>query len=80
MADTTRLEKLNVRLEEYEAAEDAILTGAQSYAVGSRQLSRASLSQISKMIAYLEKEIAAEKSRTSGCGRNCVKRIVPMDS
>lgn len=77
--EETRLEKLKKRLTEYEAAEDAILTGAQSYAVGSRQLSRANLSQISKMIAYLEKEIAAEEAAAVGAGRNCVKRIVPFD-
>ncbi|WP_040663676.1 hypothetical protein [Oscillibacter ruminantium] len=75
----TRLEMLIRRRDQYIAAEDAILGGAQSYSVGSRQLTRGSLKEVRAAIADLEKEIAAEQSVAAGRGRNCVKRVVPLD-
>lgn len=77
MAEETRLQRLQTRLAEYQTAEDAILDGAQSYSAGSLRLDRASLGKVAEMIAYLEKEIAAEEA--NGRGRNCVKRVVPLD-
>lgn len=74
-----RLESLNKRLTEYRAAEDKILSGAQEYSTGSLRLRRADLPKVAEMIAYLEKEIAAEEARASGRARNCVKRVVPQD-
>lgn len=80
MADTlTRLDRLKMRLEQYISAEDAILGGAQSYAIGSRQLTRGSLKEIRAAIKDLENEIAAEEAKVDGRGRNCVKRVVPLD-
>ncbi len=67
------------RLNEYLAAEEAILSGAQSYRIGSRQLQRGDLSKIADMIAYLERQLAAAKAESSGQGRNKVFGIVPRD-
>ena len=50
----TALERYKKRLEQYYAAEEAILSGAQSYKVGSRSLTRANLNEIADMIKYLE--------------------------
>lgn len=80
MADTlTRLDRLKARLGQYISAEDAILGGAQSYAIGSRQLTRGSLKEIRAAIKDLENEIAAEEAKAVRRGRNCVKRVVPLD-
>lgn len=51
------IEKKKERLEMYYAAEEAILTGAQSYTIGSRSLTRADLGKIETMINKLETEI-----------------------
>ena len=75
----TRLESLNARLELYVSCEASIIGGAQSYAMGSRNLTRANLPEVASMIKYLEKEIAQEESKTSGKGRNKVFRIIPRD-
>ena len=75
----TRLEMLNDRLTSYLTCEESILSGAQSYAIGGRNLTRANLSEISKMIKYLEKEISQEESKKSGSGRNRVAGIIPRD-
>lgn len=63
----------------YLNCEIAILEGAQSYQIGSKQLNRANLSHIRLMIEYLEKEIAQEESKISGKGRNRVLGIIPRD-
>lgn len=67
------------RLEAYHAAEMAILEGAQSYKIGSRNLTRANLSEISDMIKYLEQRVAAEEAAKKGRGRNKVTGIIPRD-
>ncbi|WP_217562767.1 DUF6148 family protein [Paenibacillus sp. GbtcB18] len=74
-----RLEGLIARLELYITAEAAILDGAQSYSIAGRSLTRANLSEISKMIEYLEKEIAAENAKALGGGRNKVFGVIPRD-
>lgn len=76
---STRLETLQTRLTQYLECESAILSGAQSYAIGSRNLTRANLAEISSMIRYLEKEIANEESISSGKGRNRVFGVIPRD-
>lgn len=79
MAEITRLSDLQRRLDEYRAAESAILGGAQSYQIGSRRLDRAQLSKISEMIAYLEQEIAKEQSKMNGKGRIKTIGVIPRD-
>ncbi|WP_430146019.1 DUF6148 family protein [Paenibacillus cisolokensis] len=74
-----RLEILRTRLQQYIDCEVAILSGAQSYSIGSRSLSRANLSEISDMIRYLEKEIALEEAKANGRGRNKVVGVIPRD-
>lgn len=75
----TRLTQLKNRLDAYYRAEMAILDGAQSYQIGSRNLTRADLGEVADMITYLEKEVAAEESKATGRGRNRVMGIVPRD-
>lgn len=74
-----RLQTLQSRFEQYLNCEAAILSGSQEYTIGSRRLTRADLSEISKMISYLEKEIETEKAKASGRGRNKVFGIIPRD-
>ncbi len=74
-----RLQEYKNRLEMYYKAEEAILGGAQSYAIGSRNLTRANLAEIRQTIEYLIKTIEVEESRVSGRGRNKVARIIPRD-
>lgn len=75
----SRLTELQARLQQYTACEVAILDGAQSYGVGSRNLTRANLKDISEMIRYLELEIASETAKLSGGGRNRTFGIIPRD-
>lgn len=79
MAEITRLDRLKQRLAMYYEAEEAVLGGAQSYKMGTRELTRANLNYIKEMIDYLEKEIAAEQSKKAGRGRNKVFGIIPRD-
>ena len=53
----TIIERKQARLDLYYAAEEAILSGAQSYTIGSRSLTRADLGVIETMIKKLEEEI-----------------------
>jgi hypothetical protein len=75
----TRLESLKSRLQMYLDAEIAILTGAQSYKIGSRELSRVNMSHIREQIKYLEHEITKEESQAAGRGRNKTFGIIPRD-
>ena len=61
MADSkaVRIELKKKRLDMYYEAEEAILSGAQSYSLGTRSLTRANLSEIRDAISSLEDEIAA---------------------
>ena len=53
----TTIERKKARLELYYAAEEAILSGAQSYQIGSRTLTRANLGTIETIIKKLEAEV-----------------------
>jgi hypothetical protein len=75
----TRLDTLNQRYADYIKAEEAILSGAQEYRIGTRLIKRADLSSISEMIKYLEKEITNEQSKQLGKGRNKVIGVIPRD-
>ncbi len=76
---STRLENCKRRLEEYYAAESAILGGAQSYRIGTRELTRGSLHEVRTMIQQLEQQVDAEESAAADRGRNKVFGIVPRD-
>jgi hypothetical protein len=70
-----RIEQMETRLEAYRAAELAILSGAQSYSINNRTLTRANLETINKMIRQLEGDL------TRLCGGNMIRlrRAVPLD-
>jgi hypothetical protein len=53
----TVIERKKARLDLYYAAEEAILSGAQSYQIGSRTLTRTNLRTIETMIKKLEAEV-----------------------
>lgn len=72
-----RLERVRNRLELYYEAEEKILSGAQSYAIGSRNLTRANLSEIQSKIKELEAEKRLLEKNASG--KRKVARVVPVD-
>lgn len=74
-----KLEQKLARLELYLNAEKAILDGAQSYTIGSRQLSRASLGEIRKQIKALEDEIAALEAQLEGRKPRKAVAVLPRD-
>ena len=63
------MDELRKELKLYKDARDAILTGAQSYTINGRSLSRADLRAIEDSIARLETRIA----RLSGTSKGGVK-------
>lgn len=63
------------RLELYYEAERRILSGAQSYTIGNRQLTRANLAEIRKTINELENEMET----LAGSSRGASRRVVFMD-
>lgn len=67
------------RLALYLQAEQAVLSGAQSYAVGGRNLTRANLVEIRAAIDDLYKRLAAAEAMENGRGANKVSGIVPRD-
>ena len=69
------------RLEMYLAAEEAILCGAQSYAVGSRNLTRANLAEIRDAIDDLYKRLAGAEAMEGGKGQgaNKVSGVIARD-
>lgn len=73
------VERYRLRLQQYLEAEEAILSGAQSYKVGTRQLSRANLGEIAEMIKYLENQLSTAQAQESGGRRNKVVGAVPMN-
>ena len=78
----TRLERNRKRLDLYYEAEEAILGGAQSYTIGSRNLTRANLGEITEMIKYLEGKVSEDESAldTSGKGgRRKSVGVIPRD-
>ena len=66
---------VQMRLEMYYEAERRILAGAQSYAIGNRQLTRANLAEIRKTISQLEDELES----LAGKSRGVARRVVFMD-
>ncbi len=76
---SVRLDLLKNRLQMYYDAEIAILQGAQSYKIGSRELNRVNMSYIREQINSLEKEITVEESKAAGKGRNRVFGVIPRD-
>ena len=64
-----RLGLVTRRLELYLRAAEAILDGAQSYAIGSRNLTRADLSEITEMIDALLKEKEELEAMDAGGSR-----------
>lgn len=60
-------------------AELAITTGAQSYSVGSRTITRAELGQVRQQIKYWSNQVDKIKNIRDRKGRNRVIRIVPRD-
>lgn len=74
-----RVEEYKKRLQMYYEAEEAILSGAQSYSLGSRSLSRANLSEIRSTIEYLIKQIEIEEAIAKGNGKMRVLGGVPRD-
>jgi hypothetical protein len=70
---------LKERLQLYYAAERAILEGSQSYQIGSRQITRATIFRVQDEIKYLEKEVAIEEAKAAGRGRNRTVGIIPRD-
>ena len=66
---------VQMRLEMYYEAERQILAGAQSYAIGNRQLTRANLAEIRKTISQLEDELESLLGQSRGVSR----RVVFMD-
>lgn len=75
----SRLEKYKQRLEMYYQAEEAILNGAQSYSLGSRNLTRANLAEVKEMIEYLEKRVEVEEAKAKGKGKMRVMGGIPRD-
>lgn len=66
---------VQTRLELYYEAERRILSGAQSYTIGNRQLTRADLAEIRKTITALEDELET----LAGNSRGASRRVVFMD-
>ena len=65
------------RLQLYREAEKQILSGAQSYSIAGRSLTRANLGEVQKMISQLEADIRAFETR--GTTRRPVYRVCPLD-
>lgn len=74
MSTETLAQKIE-RRDRYVAAETAILTGAQSYGMAGRTLTRANLSEIRDAIAQLNKEISAEVASQSGSGGGAFNKV-----
>lgn len=66
------------RLQLYREAEKQILSGAQSYSIAGRSLTRANLGEIQKMISQLEADVRALETR--GTTRRPVYRVCPLDN
>lgn len=75
----TRLEIYKRRLELYLEAEEAILSGAQSYTIGSRTLTRADLESIRKVISDLMDKVAEEEAVEAGNPRHKTVAVLFRD-
>lgn len=75
-----RLESRKQALEATEKAYLALLTGqVQSYAIGSRNLTRLNLSELKETISVLEKEIDELEAVLRGGSRRKAVSIIPRD-
>lgn len=75
-----RLEMRKSALDATEKAYLALLTGqVQSYAIGSRNLTRLNLSELKETISTLEKEIDELEAVLRGGGRRKAVGIIPRD-
>lgn len=75
-----RLESRKKALEEADAAYIALLSGqVQSYAIGTRNLTRLNLSELKKHISTLEKEIDELEAVLRGGSRRKAVGIIPRD-
>ncbi len=55
------------------------LTTHQSYSIGSRSLTKASLPEVRKQIEYWEKKLISLKKMKNKRGRNSIKQVIPRD-
>ena len=67
------------KLKTWMAAEDAIATG-QSYQIGTRMLTRASLKQVREQIEYWAGRLAEAEAAEQRGGRNRIFQFVPLDT
>lgn len=75
-----QLEQYRQRLEAYRRAELAILDGGQSYRIGSRSFTRATLGEVADTIKYLERRVAElETELATGNGKRKAVRVLPRD-
>ena len=75
-----RLDMRKTALEATEKAYIALLSGqVQSYAIGSRNLTRLNLSELKETISTLEKEIDELEAVLRGGGRRKAVGVVPRD-
>lgn len=79
MSTYEKLKKKKNRLEMYYQAEEKILEGAQSYQLGTRNLTRANLAEIRKMIEQLEKEVEDSEKIAEGYKPRRAIAVVPRD-
>ena len=75
-----RLETKKKALEAANSAYIALLSGqVQSYAIGSRNLTRLNLPDLEETIAKLEKEIDGLEAQLMGGGRRKAVGVIPRD-
>lgn len=74
-----KITKKKERLELYYKAEETILSGAQSYSLGTRSLTRGNLADIRVMIEELEKEISELEVIAAGRRPRKAFGVVPRD-
>ena len=67
------------KMKTWMAAEDAIATG-QSYQIGTRMLTRASLKQVREQIEYWAGRLAEAEAAEQRGGRNRIFQFVPKDT
>lgn len=72
------LEQAKQHLQAWMEAELKVTTG-QSYSVGTRQLTRANLSEITEKIKFWANEVEKLEARKNHRGTNRVYRVVPRD-
>ena len=75
-----RLEFRKEALKEARAAYIALLSGqVQSYAIGSRNLTKLDLGELSETISSLEKEVDSIEAALKGGSKRKALGVIPMD-